>query len=128
MELEEARETVRALANGIDPTTGEVLPDSSPYNNPRIIRALFRVLDTSTNEKKSKKSIEEKQQENLKAGRPKNAGLPWTDELKAEVASKFRSGVPVEELSTHFERTRGAILSELAKQGLIEPEHMAELR
>lgn len=42
------------------------------------------------------------------------------DELRMEVASKFRSGTSIPELSEYFERTNGAIVSELTKQGLIE--------
>ncbi|EGU61756.1 hypothetical protein VINI7043_21551 [Vibrio nigripulchritudo ATCC 27043] len=34
-------EIVEALANGINPQTGEVLPSESPYNSPDVIRALF---------------------------------------------------------------------------------------
>ncbi len=35
---------IQALANGTDPVTGEVFPDASPYNHPKIIRALFQTL------------------------------------------------------------------------------------
>jgi hypothetical protein len=31
-------------ANGINPITGEILPDASPYNDPAVIRALFEAL------------------------------------------------------------------------------------
>lgn len=120
MELSEAKNIVTALINGIDPTTGEVLPEGSPYNNPQVIRALFTVLDTLKVKKQPKKTLEEKQQDNIKAGRPKNAGISWDDELKALLAS-FQSGTSIDELATNFERTKGAIVSELTKQGLIEP-------
>ncbi|ATV42305.1 hypothetical protein V6M93_01160 [Pectobacterium brasiliense] len=121
MELSEAKNIVTALINGIDPTTGEVLPEGSPYNNPQVIRALFTVLDTLKVKKQPKKTLEEKQQDNIKAGRPKNAGISWDDELKALLASTFQSGASIDELATNFERTKGAIVSELTKQGLIEP-------
>ena len=35
METTEARVIVKTLAQGIDPTTGEVFPQNSPYNDPR---------------------------------------------------------------------------------------------
>lgn len=120
MELDKARDIIKTLANGVDPTTGEVLPRESPYNDPNVIRALFTVLESIKSEKKPKKTDEQTQQENIRNGRPKNAGLPWTDELKGEIALKFQSGISVDELSKHFERTKGAIVSELMKQGLIE--------
>ncbi|ADE13513.1 conserved hypothetical protein [Nitrosococcus halophilus Nc 4] len=127
MELDEAREILNALANGVDPVTGEVLPETSPYNEPKVIRALFTVLNSLKGKRQPKKTLEEKQQENIAAGRPRNAGLPWTDDLKGELAEKFQSGVALDELARYFERTRGAILSELAKQGFIEQAEVDEL-
>jgi hypothetical protein len=76
MDIIQAKETVQKMADGIDPITGEVLPADSTYNNPMIIRALFTVLGAvRIPAKASKKSIEEKQQENIKNGKPKNAEL-----------------------------------------------------
>jgi len=37
----ESKQLIEYLAKGIDPITGKVLPNESPYNNPDIIRALF---------------------------------------------------------------------------------------
>ncbi|MFJ5473526.1 hypothetical protein [Pectobacterium carotovorum] len=115
MELSEAKDIVTALINGIDPTTGEVLPEGSPYNNPQVIRALFNVLDALNVKKQPKKTFEEKQQDNIKAGRPKNAGLSWDDELKELLASTFQNGASIDELATNFERTKGSIVSELTR-------------
>ena len=119
MELDEAKQIVEALANGIDPTTGEVLPKESPYNDPAVIRALFTVIGSLKTVKKSKLTDELNKRGNTDDGKPKNAGLPWTKELKAEVASKFRSGSTYSELARYYGRTKGAIISELTKQGLI---------
>jgi len=121
MELEEAKRIIKILADGINPITGEVLPKDSPYNEPDVIRALFKIIESKKSVKNPKKTYEEKQQENIANGKPKNAGLPWTDELKAEVSSRFQAGKTIDELSEHFERTKGAIVSELKEQGYIEP-------
>jgi len=120
LNLDEAREVVMLLADGVDPLTGEVLPDRSPYNDPKVIRALFTILNPPKDKKPAKKTREQKQQENVAAGRPRNAGLPWTEDLKEELAQKFMSGASVDELVRYFERTKGAIQYELVKQGLIE--------
>ena len=40
-------------------------------------------------------------------------------ELKTEVASKYLSGTSVHELARYFERTTGAIVSELTKQDVM---------
>lgn len=120
MDFNEAKNILNFLANGINPITGEVLPEISPYNEPKVIRALFTILGSSKSQKAPKKTPEEKQQENLISGRPKNSGLPWTDDLKKELEDKYNSGFKVEELVQYFERTKGSILSELLKQGLID--------
>lgn len=120
MELDEAKSLLSTLANGINPFTGEVLPDTSPYNEPRVIRALFAVLDSVKGSKQRKKTPEEKQQENISSGRPRNAGLPWTDSLKEELARRFKGGASLDELAKDFERTKGSIVSELVKQGIVE--------
>ena len=52
MELEKAKHIVRLLADGIDPTTGEMFPDGSPYNDPVVIRALFTVIESVKDIKK----------------------------------------------------------------------------
>ncbi len=121
MDIHKAKEIVELLANGVDPTTGEIFPPESHYNNPEIIRALFTVLSSvRTPARATKKSIEEKQQENIENGKPKNAGLPWTLEQRKEAADLFHDGKTIEDLSKYFERTLGAIKSELTHQGLIE--------
>ena len=41
MTHEEAKQIIDVLARGIDPATGEVLPENNPLNGPHVIRALF---------------------------------------------------------------------------------------
>lgn len=116
MDLLKAKEIVKALAEGIDPTTGEVLPDGGPCSNPQVIRALFTVLESL---KAPKMTAEERRQKNIAKGRPRNAGLPWPDDLRAEIASRFNSGQTIYELSRYFERSKAAITAELERQKLI---------
>lgn len=128
MEIDEAKSLLSALANGLDPITGEVLPDTSPYNEPRVIRALFTLLNPAKGSNQPKKTLDEKQQENVAAGRPRNVGLPWTESLKEELARKFKGGARLDQLAQDFERTKGAIISELVKQGLVEQVAADEMR
>ena len=120
MELSEARPIIRTLAQGVDPITGEVFTADSPYNHPSIIRALFAVHDHA---RRTGGALgpDEKRQRNVEQGRPRNAGLPWSEEDRARVASGFEHGEAVETLATELERTRSAIQSELVRQGLLEP-------
>lgn len=127
MEHIEAKNLLSALANGTNPVTGEVLPAESPYNEPLVIRALFTVLKSSRGPS-IRKTPEERMQDNLAAGRPKMAGMPWNDDQRAEAADKFKGGMSLRDLASHFERTQGAIHAELARQGLIEPDRRWEGR
>ena len=123
METTEVRTIVKTLAQGIDPTTGEVFPQNSPYNDPKIIRALFKVVDLAWPPGRSKLSLDEKRQRNLERGLPRNAGLPWSDEHRDAVAEGFKSGKTIRELATTLERSLTAINSELIRQELISPEY-----
>jgi len=71
MNIDATKEVITILANGIDPITGEVFPNNSPFNKPEIIRALFAILEDEDNKNLS----------------PANAGAPWTNELKKELAT-----------------------------------------
>jgi len=122
MEIREAQSIVKNLAEGVDPNTGEVFAPDSPYNEPRIIRALFTVHDFVRQARKPRMSADEKRQENLAHGRPRNYGMPWTDDARSQVAKGFEDGKTIEELATTHERTQGAIRAELIRQGLLSPE------
>ena len=39
MDINRAKEIISTLAEGVDPTTGEVLPDNSVCNKGEIVRA-----------------------------------------------------------------------------------------
>ena len=109
MEIDQAQEIVKLLANGIDPTTGEIFANDSPYNSPEVVRALFTVLN----------HVKQPSKSSAAESRPTNAGRPWTEELKHEVAGLFNQGKSIAELAQHFGRSKGAISSELVRQGVI---------
>ncbi len=115
---------IDALANGINPITGEYLAADSLYNHPDIIRAMFTTLKhlNSPPKKKAKvkKTTPEKQAENIERGLPRNAGLPWLEEQRNELAEQFNLGTQIQTLANVYERTSGAITAELKKQGLID--------
>jgi hypothetical protein len=110
METNETIKIIQALANGTDPITGEVFSDSSPYNHPKIIRALFQTL----------KALEryrgrEERERNL----PGNAGKPWRDDQDRELISGFDAGASAKELAAKHGRTEYAITARLVKLGKI---------
>lgn len=123
MEIHKAVQMIEAVANGTHPITGEAIPENSHFNSPEIIRALFTCTQHIKHPPpKSRKTLEERQAENLSQGLPRNAGLPWTKELKAQLADSFKAGEPPLELAKKFERTQYAILLQLQNQGLVSEE------
>lgn len=107
----EARTIIDALANGIDPETGEILPMQSTFNSPQVIRALFvavTALDSAT-----------KRAERVKA-LPDNAGRPWSEKEDQDLLALFDSGIPVKEIAQRHCRTLGGIASRLVRLGRIK--------
>jgi hypothetical protein len=120
MDIHQSVEILQALASGIDPATGEVIATESPYNKPEAIRALFVCIEHIKHPPRAgKKSPEQKQVENSGKGLAKNAGTPWTEELKQALAQSFQSGQSPVALASSFGRSKASIVYELKKQGLI---------
>ncbi len=67
---------LRALANGVNPDTGELLARASVAHFPETIRLLFALSDElrekPENSKKAKLSPQQRQQKNLAEGNPQN--------------------------------------------------------
>ncbi len=112
MEIDRALEILRALADRIDPSTGEVYPSTSPYQNPQTIRALFLSI-----------SALEREQNRLRRQRdlPANADRPWWEDEVEKLLKSFDAGKTIEELSTIHGRTPGAIRARLIRMGGIQP-------
>ena len=129
MELYKAVQMIESVANGIHPETGEGFPQDSPYNSPGIIRALFTCTQHITHSlPRIKKTADQKQAENKIKGLPKNAGLPWTKEMKTQLAELFKAGENPTNLARILERTQYAIVLELKKQELISEEDTLKMK
>jgi hypothetical protein len=108
----EAKQIIEVLAGGIDPATGEVLPDDSPLSNPHVIRALF--IAAKALEPTPAKSAR------TAATAPGNAGKSWTEEEDQRLVAGFDAGTLVAALARTHERTAGAINSRLVKLGRLQ--------
>lgn len=124
MELREAVKIVKSLSRGIDPESGQAFPLESPYNHPSVIRAIVAVLNAIP---KYKKTAEERRQDNMDRGLPRNAGLPWTEEERKSVAEIFNSGASIREIAEIRERSKTSIIAELNRQGLISNEEVDQM-
>ena len=122
MNQEKIISIIEALANGIDPTTGEILPDCSPYNQPEIIRALFQVTNLIPKVKKPKRTTEQKQQENIEKGLPQNFGLAWLGDDINSVITQYKSDITINVIADEQARKPSSIIGLLKKQGVITEE------
>lgn len=106
MDISRAKEIISALAEGIDPTTGEILPYNSICNKGDVVRAFYTILETL--DKKPKKNI------------PENAGKRWTNEDDKKLCEMFDAGVSRKDICNTFKRTSTGIASRLVRLGKIK--------
>lgn len=112
MELSKALPVLRALADGVHPTTGEVFPEPSPYAELNTLHALCTAVGAVERE------IDyERRRERL----PANFGKPWSEEEDTLLATRFREGATTQEMSRAHARTLASCRLRLEKLGLIQP-------
>ena len=110
MNIDKALEIICALANGVDPYTGEEFPADSPYQNPQTVRALFMATQALERAKKADDKLRKL---------PENAGKAWGDEEDHSLIKAFDSGKTTKQLAEEHQRTEGSIRSRLMKHGKI---------
>jgi DNA-binding NarL/FixJ family response regulator len=108
MNTDKALEIIRALANGVDPYTGEEYPADSPYQSPQTVMALFMATQALERTKKADDKLRKL---------PDNAGKAWDDEEDRRLIKAFDSGQTTKQLAEEHQRTEGSIRSRLMKQG-----------
>ncbi len=106
MDITRAKELLSALADGIDPFTGELLPQNHVCNQPEMIRAFHEVLNVIPSPKK--KIL------------PRNAGKPWTNIEEEKLLEEFDSGMTISAIAKEHGRSNGAIESRLSDLGKIK--------
>ena len=112
MQLDAALPIVRALADGVNPVTGEAYPEQSPYAEPRALRALYSAVDLM------QKEVERERRRQLL---PANFGKPWTQAEDENLVAEFESQLPMIELARRHARTQSSIRLRLEKLGKIDP-------
>ncbi len=113
MEIEQAKIILSVLADGVDPTTGEVLSEQDSCNQPSVIRALHLAV-----------KIMEKEASKATRIQPENACKPWSPEEDELLATEYRSGISGAELAKSHKRSKGAISARLVHLGLISDRYM----
>ena len=112
MTPEEAKQIIDVLAAGVNPATGEVLPEDNPLNSPHVIRALF--IASKALERLAGKPARPS------AAAPGKAGKPWSEDEDKRLLVGFDAGTPVAALAHAHERSSGAITSRLERLGRLQ--------
>jgi hypothetical protein len=106
MELQEAMEIVRKLADGLHPETGQSLPNESLYQNPQVVRALQHAVDAleiQDHKRRTRNSL------------PPNAGKPWIEEEDARLSEELRRGTSLQEIAISHNRRVGSIVARIMR-------------
>jgi hypothetical protein len=112
MQLDAALPIVRALADGVNPVTGEAYPEHSPYAEPRTLRALYAAVDVLQREVERARRRE---------ALPANFGKPWSEGEDRTLIAEFESGLPLPEIGRKHQRTQSSVRLRLEKLGKIQP-------
>jgi len=117
MERDKALDILKALAEGVDPGSGEQFPDGSPYQRPDTVRALyFAIQALGSPARPRERGAQPKEQ-------LENAGRPWSEEEESRLVHAFDAGKTILELAEVHKRSRIAIEARLVKLGKIpEPQ------
>jgi hypothetical protein len=121
MDDSKALSIVSALANGVNPLTGEIFPADSVYQSPDIVRALFvaaRRLEGGSANGTSVTSSPSRP----RSPTPSNVGKPWADEEDQRLLAEFDRGRSPRELAGLHGRTLAGIEARLEKHGRIRPQ------
>jgi hypothetical protein len=110
MDDNKALSIVSALANGVNPQTGEMFEIDSPYQAADVIRALYvavRALELSNRSKVR----------GNRARLPANAGKPWAEQEDRDLLEKFDAGLSIAQLAQAHDRTLAGIQARLERHG-----------
>ena len=102
MEPDRAIEIVQALADGVDPYSGDRFPSGSPYQQADTVGALHLALEGLTKLRRS-------------TARKTGPGRVWTEDEEKELLREFDDKIDVEEIAAKHDRTNGAIWARLEK-------------
>jgi hypothetical protein len=112
MEIQESLRIIRALADGVNPETGEVLSGDAVYQYPSAVRALHQAVVAL-------EFVEER--ERNRRPLPAKAGKSWSRAEDQQVCEELRRGIDFQQIAKTHNRTVGAIVARLVKLGKIGP-------
>jgi hypothetical protein len=111
MDLHEALHTIRALADGVNPSTGEVFAEGSAYQQPETVRALVKAIEV----------MEAAEKRERRSAGPNSFNM-WTKEEEDRLNEEFQKHLDFNEMARLHKRSVGAIVKRLEKLGKIAPQ------
>jgi hypothetical protein len=111
MDETQALSIVAALADGVNPVTGEIFGPDSPYQSVQVVRALYCVMNAVQGSRSA-----QRRRESL----PRNAGKRWTPEEDKVLLTGFDGGKSIADLAQQHERTAAGIAARLEKHGRVD--------
>jgi hypothetical protein len=113
MQASRPLEVLNALIHGLDPLSGEPLPEGSVLHRAEVLRALLSAHDAL-------------QQACARAQRraqlPDNVGRSWSEAEQAQLLAAFKEGATPAALAAKHRRTLRGIEARLERLGLLRPE------
>jgi hypothetical protein len=106
VEIQEAIEIVRKLADGLHPETGQSLPADCLFQHPQAVRALQHAVDAL--------EIQD-QKRRIRHSSPPNAGKPWIEEEDVRLSEELRRGASLQEIAVFHNRRVGSIVARIMR-------------
>jgi hypothetical protein len=106
MDETKAAAILSALANGVNPNTGEIFPAESPYQQLNVVRALFAALERFR-----------RPRARARANAPMNAGKPWSEAEDRRLLGEFELGRSPAEIARELDRTVAGVEARLERHG-----------
>jgi hypothetical protein len=110
-----ALKLIDTLANGVNPTTGELLAADNPCQQPDVLRALWL----------ASRALQEQRLRLLRQSTlPANVGKPWSEDENNALIAEFHAGRAMADIASMHQRTQAGIQARLEKLGLVQPAHV----
>jgi len=105
-----SQQVLQALVQGLDPETGQELPEDTILNRADVIRAILTAIG----------ALESMQARALRRAQlPESVGKTWSDEEEKQLRKEFKQATPIPDIAAKHGRTVRAIEARLQRLGLI---------
>ena len=119
MNTEEAKGILERMMDGINPITGEVLPQEHICNNVSVIRALYVAIQAMEQNTRLCTDATEPATKRSRSGRLNNQN-PWTEEEDTYLKNAYRQGISFDEMAEELLRSTRTIKFRLVYLGVAD--------